>query len=429
VSTETKTGAAVYALVDGNSFYCSCERLFRPDLRNRPLVVLSNNDGCIVARSREARQLGIPMAAPYHQMIGLLRKHRVAVFSSNYALYGDISQRMMQVIGEFACEQEIYSIDECFLRLPASLDAREHGLAIRRAVYYRVGIPTAVGIAPSKTLAKLANHLAKQQRVWHGVFDWHQLDRESAGAILRQTGLNEIWGIGRRLSEQLMRHGINNAAQLRDADSRQLRRQFGVTVERVALELRGIPSLKLEQGNPAKQQILSSRSFARATSDYPSLCASVTHHVARAAEKLRAQHSVCAILGVSLRTNPNRFDLPQYHNYACLPLPQPCADTLELTRTALMILKQIYLPAYAYQKAGVTLMEISPESQVQYTLFAPAPDPRRARLMQVIDQLNQLHGQGTVRLAAEALTNDWQMRQEQRSPCYTTHWDQLPEIS
>jgi DNA polymerase V len=429
VNTETKADAPVYALVDGNSFYCSCERLFRPDLRNRPVVVLSNNDGCIVARSREAKQLGIPMAASYASLTGLLRHHGVAVFSSNYALYGDISQRMMQVIGEFASEQEVYSIDECFLRLPTCCDAREHGLAIRRAVYQRVGIPTAVGIAPSKTLAKLANHLAKQQPAWHGVFDWRLLDANSASATLKNTRTEAIWGIGLRLSEQLLRYGIGDAAQLRDADSLWLRRQFGIMVERVALELRGISSLKLEQANPAKQQILSSRSFARATSDYPALCASVAHHVARAAEKLRAQHCVSAMLGVSLRTNPHRFEQPQYHNYACLLLPQPCADTMTMTRTALQALEQIYLPAYAYQKAGVTLLEISPESQVQYSLFSPAPDPRRARLMQVVDQLNRQHGQGTIRLAAEAVSNDWHMRQEQRSPCYTTRWDQLLQIS
>lgn len=418
-----------YALVDGNSFYSSCERIFRPDLNGRPIVVLSNNDGCIVARSREAKALNIPMAAPYYSLRGLLRRHRVAVFSSNYALYGDISRRMMQVIGEFASEQEIYSIDECFLRLPGNDDSRSHGQAIRRAVYHRVGIPTAVGIGPSKTLAKLANHIAKQQRAFRGVFDWNTLDPASASAMLRQTELHAIWGIGNRLSEQLIRHGILHAAQLRDTDTARLRRHFGITVERVALELRGIPSLSLEQVTPDKQQIISSRSFAQATDDYHALSASVAYHSARAAEKLRAQNCVAAMIGVSLRTNPNRCDLPQYRNYHCQALPQPVADTLAFTRAGLAALEQIYLPGYAYQKAGVILLGISPDSRVQYDLFAPSPDPRRIQLMQTIDHLNRQHGQGTIRVGTEALSQDWQMRQEQRSPCYTTRWDQLLSVS
>jgi DNA polymerase V len=426
---HTLAAPSCYALVDGNSFYCSCERIFRPDLKDRPIVVLSNNDGCIVARSREARALNIPMAAPYYSLRGLLRRHRVAVFSSNYALYGDISRRMMQVIGEFATEQEIYSIDECFLRLPGNQDSQLHGQAIRRAVYRRVGIPTAVGIAPSKTLAKLANHIAKQQRDCRGVFDWNSMVPERASALLQQTQLHAIWGIGNRLSERLLRHGISNAAQLRDSDPNRLRSQFGVIVERVALELRGIPSLSLEQLAPAKQQIMSSRSFAQASDNPHALSASVAHHSARACEKLRAQHGVAAMISVSLRTNPNRCDLPQYRNYHCQGLAQPSADTLAITRAALAALDQIYLPGYAYQKVGVILLGIQPDTQVQHDLFSPPPDPRRVSLMQTIDRLNQQHGQGTIRVGAEALSDDWKMRQDQCSPGYTTRWDQLLSVS
>ena len=415
-----------FALVDGNSFYCNCERVFRPDLAGRPLVVLSNNDGCIVSRSREASALGLPMAAPYHQLRGLLRRHRVAVFSSNYALYGDMSRRMMQVIGEFAVEQEIYSIDECFLRLPDSIDRRAHGLDIRRSVWRRVGLPCAVGIAPSKTLAKLANRLAKQERAHRGVFDWSQLDAASAAQTLRRTAPGEIWGIGRGLSEQLQRHGIEHALALRDSDPTWLRRRFGVVTERIAHELAGTPSLDFEQIMPDKQQILSSRSFARLTDDRDTLCASIAHHATLAAEKLRAQHCVAAIVGVTLRTNPHRTDLPQYRNYGCTALPQPCDDTLALTGAALAALDSIYQPGYAYQKAGVLLLEIRPTHNTQYDLFAPTPDPRRAALMHTLDNINRRHGRGTLRVGAELLSDEWKMRQEHLSPCYTTRWDQLP---
>lgn len=416
-----------FALVDGNSFYCNCERVFRPDLAGRPVVVLSNNDGCIVSRSREASALGLPMAVPYHQVRALLRRHGVAIFSSNYALYGDMSRRMMRVIGEFALEQEIYSIDECFLRLPAGIDAREHGRQIRRAVWRRVGIPCAVGIAPSKTLAKLANRLAKQDRAHRGVFDWNLLDAAAAAQTLRQTALHEIWGIGRGLSEQLLRHGIGHALALRDAEPAWLRRRFGVIPERIALELSGAPGFPFEQNAPDKQQILSSRSFARLLDDRDALRASITHHASLAAEKLRAQRSVAALVGVTLRTNPHRVDLPQYRNYGCQALPQPGDDTLTITRAALAAFDSIHLPGYAYQKAGVLLMDIRPAAHAQYDLFAPTPDPRRGALMRTLDQINRRHGRGTLRLGAELLSDDWHMRQDMRSPCYTTRWDQLPQ--
>jgi DNA polymerase V len=415
-----------FALVDGNSFYCSCERVFRPDLVGRPLVVLSNNDGCIVSRSREAGALGLPMAAPYHALRAQLRRHGVAVFSSNYALYGDMSRRMMQVIGEFAAEQEIYSIDECFLRLPEGIDRRAHGLAIRRAVWRRVGIPCAVGIAPSKTLAKLANRLAKRDRVHRGVFDWRMLDEPSAAQTLRRTALSEVWGIGRGLSEQLMRHGIAHAQALRECDPAWLRRRLGVIPERIGRELAGVEGFSFDQIAPDKQQILSSRSFARLTDDRDTLRASVAHHAALAAEKLRAQQCVAAIVGVTLRTNPHRTDLPQYRNYGCQALPQPGDDTLALTRAALAALDAIYLPGYAYQKAGVMLMEIRPAALTQYDLFAPAPDPRRSALMSTLDSVNRRHGRGTIRVGAELLSDEWRMRQDHCSPCYTTRWDQLP---
>ena len=420
------TPPARYALIDGNSFFCNCERLFRPDLIGRPIVVLSNNDGCIVARSREAKELDLPMGAPFHPLRAALRRLGVAVFSSNYALYGDISRRMMQVIGEFSPEQEIYSIDECFLRLTGEFDSQTQGRAIRRAVWQRVGIPCAVGIAPTKTLAKFANHLAKQERGYRGVFDWHWLDEHGAARQLERAALTEIWGIGRPLAEQLLRHGITHPRALAEREPAWLRRRFGVVVERIAQELNGLPSLPLEDFAQGKQSILSSRSFSRLTGDIDALRASVAYHAARAAEKLRAQRGVAHLVGVSLRTNPHRQDLPQYRNYCCLALPQPSDDTLAIADTAARALAAIYREGYAYQKAGVMLLEIRPAHRLQYDLFAPLPDGKRQRLMQTIDSINRRHGHGTLRLAAEGLSQDWRMRRAFLSPCYTTSWTQLP---
>ncbi|TDR79764.1 Y-family DNA polymerase [Paludibacterium purpuratum] len=417
---------ARYALIDGNSFFCSCERIFRPDLVGRPIVVLSNNDGCVVARSREAVALNLPMGMPFHAQRGWLRRLGVTAFSANYALYGDISRRMMQVVGEFGAEQEIYSIDECFLHLTGQFDSQAQGQAIRHAVWRRVGIPSAVGIAPSKTLAKLANHLAKQERSYHGVFDWDWLGTSGADRQLERIALTDIWGIGRQLAEQLTRNGIATPRALRECDPAWLRRRFGVVIERIAQELAGRPALPQEHLETAKQSILSSRSFSRLTSDPDALRASVAYHVTRAAEKLRAQHSVAALVGVSLRTNPHRQDLPQYRNYCCLPLPQPSDDTLQMTQVAMQALTAIYQEGYAYQKAGVILLEIRPADRVQYDLFAPAPNVKRQQLMQTIDSINRRHGHGTLRLAAEDLSPDWRMRRAFLSPCYTTNWLQLP---
>ncbi|MCG9106302.1 Y-family DNA polymerase [Laribacter hongkongensis] len=415
-----------FALVDGNSFYASCERVFRPDLAGRPIVVLSNNDGCVVARSAEAKALGIAGCVPYFQIAGLCRRHGVAVFSSNYALYGDMSRRMMTVLAGHAPAQEIYSIDECFLDLTGVRERSTVARQMREAVLRRVGIPTCVGIGSSKTLAKLANHVAKSRPERGGVFDWEAVSDRQQAQLLGEIEVSEVWGIGRRLTEQLKRMHILTALDLRQADPGRIRRHFSVVVERTVAELNGIACLSLEDMAPARQQIISSRSFGELVEDFTTLHASVAHHVARAAEKLRQQHSVAEAIGVTIRTNPHREQDGQYHGWQVVPLVYPGSDTLTLTAAAMQALRQIWRDGYRYQKAGVMLIGIRPAGMEQQDLLAPPPDPRRERLMSTLDAINRQFGRGKVRLAAERMTEGWHMRQENRSPRYTTNMQEIP---
>ncbi len=418
-----------FALIDGNSFYASCERVFRPDLRDRPIIVLSNNDGCVVARSAEAKALGIKGFLPYFQIEGLCRHHGVAVFSSNYALYGDMSRRMMTMLARWGFDQEVYSIDECFLSLDGITDLRGHAQAMRRAVESGIGIATGVGIGPTKTLAKLANHIAKTRHEWDGVFAWEWLDDGAREQLLGEIPVTEVWGVGRRLSVQLQALNIHTARDLQRADPRRIRRQFSVVAERTVAELNGLSCLTLDEVQPDKQQIIASRSFEQQVTDLDTLKAAVSHHVCRAAEKLRGQHSVARLVAVSVQTNRFHEGEPQYHGWHVVPLVQPSADTLLIGAAAMTALHEVFRPGLSYKKAGVALMEISRSGRMQQAdLFAVAPDPRRDKLMETLDQINRQFGRGTLRLAAENLSQGWAMRQKLRSPRYTTRWDELPQV-
>lgn len=415
-----------FALIDGNSFYTSCERVFRPDLAGRPIIVLSNNDGCVVARSAEARALGIEGFRPYFQIEAQCRRLGVAVFSSNYALYGDMSRRMMAVLGERVPRQEVYSIDECFLDVGGLPAVHELAHTLRADVLRRVGIPTCVGLGPSKTLAKLANHVAKRDARQQGVFDWNTLAPDAADALLATLDVGRVWGVGRRLAEQLTALGIPDALALKRADPTRIRRQFSVVLERTVAELNGISCLALEDVAPARRQILSSRSFAHRTGELATLRAAVTHHAARAAEKLRAQGAHSGLVGVCLGTQPGPGGGARH--WDCRPLAAASADTLTLTRAALATLDTLYQPGCRYHKAGVVLLDIEPAGQRQPDLFLAPPDPRRVHLMQTMDALNRRHGQGTIRLATEALNTDWHMRQQRRSPQYSTRLADIPVV-
>ena len=428
--------AEIFALVDGNNFYVSCERVFNPRLEGRPVVVLSNNDGVVVARSNEARALGIGMGIPVFKVRDTLRKHGVVVLSSNYTLYGDMSQRMMAVIGQFSPRQEIYSIDESFIDLAGfgQRDLRAYGQEMRRRVRAWTGIPTCVGIAPTKTLAKLANRCAKKHPEYDGVCDWSRLHPAQLEHLLATFPAGDVWGIGSRWGTRLLAVGIRSARDLAYADVAMLRDRFGVVMERTARELRGISCLAMEEVGADRKQIVSSRSFGRVTGSFGDLQEAVTQYTCRAAEKLRRQSGVCSCLQVFLQTNAYNTGEPQYHPLATVKLTTPTADSLRLTHAALSGLRRIYRPGFRYVKAGVMFTEIQPGAVQQLQLFADDDAGRvtssgadsRARLMAAMDRVNRREGRRTLHLASAGIRNAWAMKREQMTPAYTTRWDELP---
>lgn len=419
------------ALVDCNNFYASCERVFDPSLATRPVVILSNNDGCIIARSNESKALGIPMGAPFHQFRDVLERHQVAVLSSNYALYGDMSRRVMQVLSEWSPRQEIYSIDESFLDLSGFDNPTSWGIKVRADVLRRTGIPVGVGIASTKTLAKLANHCAKKRAPWKasGVCDLNELSQVELTSTLADIEVGDVWGIGRRLSENLMSQGIRTAEALKNADRRRLRDQHNVVMEKLIRELNGEACLDLEEVAAPKKQIVASRSFGHAVADYDELHSAVASHMGRASAKLRAQGSVAGAIVVFIRTNPFRERDPQLSRSIVVPLVMATDDLLKLQTAVAVGLKTIYLPGFKYQKAGVMLEQIQPKTIQQSDLFAEQQSPQKAALLKTMDQINSRFGRGIVHSAAELFgRGQWLMRRGLKSPSYTTDWGQLPEV-
>lgn len=419
------------ALIDGNNFYVSCERVFDPKLEGRAMVVLSNNDGCVVARSPEVKALGVKMGVPWHSLRELCKQHPIIAYSSNYALYGDMSRRMMTVIGQFAPDQEIYSIDESFLDLTGfqHLDLVAYGQTIRQRVRQWVGTPVCVGIGPTKTLAKLANHIAKKRPEYQGVCDISRLPPETVSALFAQLDVREVWGVGPRLTTRLAAQGIVTVADLRAADPARIHQGYSVVLARTVRELRGEACIAMEDFAPNKQQIICSRSFGQLVGSLHDLSEAVSTYVARAAEKLRRQGSLAGSVYVFIRTNPFRERDPQYSRGVTVPLPESSDDTLMLTAAALAGLKLIYRTGFAYQKAGVMLADLSPWASRQPSLFDdPAALARRRKLMATMDRINAEFGRGVIRLASAGTRPAWVMRQDQRSPRYTTRWDELPVV-
>lgn len=419
----------MFALVDVNNFYVSCQRVFEPSLEGRPVVVLSNNDGCVVARSAEVKALGVKMGAPWHQLHELVRQHGIIAFSSNYALYADMSNRVMCVLSRFAPRQEIYSIDECFLDLQGMPENFTRlGQEIRQTVRRWVGLPVCVGIAPTKTLAKLCNHLAKTRPEFTGVAEWGQLTPEQRQQFMRAEPAGEVWGIGRQLSKRLAQEGIHTILDVKTTDSERIRQAYGVVLQRTVLELNGISCIELDEQAPDKQQILCSRSFGQAITNEQHLGEAISTYVARAAEKLRQQGSVAGAISVFIRTNPFRERDPQYSQHLLMPLTQASDDTLLLTKAALWILKRIYRPGYSYAKAGVMLTELQPRSGIQGDLFLQGADPlKRATLNETMDQINRQWGRGTLRVASAGFDQGWKMRQNHVSRHWTTRWAEIPQ--
>lgn len=416
----------VYALVDCNNFYVSCERIFRPDLRGLPVVVLSNNDGCIVARSNEAKALGIGMGEPYFKIRDLIEAHGIVVFSSNYALYANISARVTSVLRGMAPRMEVYSIDESFLDLTGfHRPLAAYGRHIKAEVVRLTGMPVGVGISTTKTLTKLANWAAKK-RSRSGVVVATRPEQQEA--LLKDAPVGEVWGVGRQMQKHLTALNIITAWDLAQQDAKSMRKLFSVVLEKTIRELRGEACYGLDDGPEPKQMIACSRSFSERVTELAPLREAVATYASRAAEKLRGQGDLCQLLQVYIRTgvfNPNERS---YARTANVPLTTPSNDTRDLVQAALAGLEAIYLPGHRYQKAGVVLMNLASPKHIQPDLFAPAPRPSGAALMATMDQINASMGRGTVRLARVPASAGWAMKQQLRSPGYTCRWAELPRV-
>lgn len=421
----------MYALCDVNSFYASCETVFRPDLKGRPVVVLSNNDGCVIARSTEAKKLGIKMGEPYFRQKDFFRRHGVVCFSSNYELYADMSNRVMTTLEEMSPRCEIYSIDEAFCDLTGVRNCRDltdFGREIRATVLQRTHLTVGVGIAQTKTLAKLANHAAKQwQRQTGGVVDLSSVDRQRK--LMAALPVDEVWGIGRRISKKLEAMGIKTVLQLADTDIRFIRKHFNVVLERTVRELRGEPCLALEEFAPVKQEIICSRSFSSRITEYEEMRQAICSYASRAAEKLRGEHQYCRFISAFVKTSPFALNEPYYGNNASVKLLTPTQDSRDIISAAIRCLDAIWQDGYRYQKAGVMLGDFFSQGVAQLNLFDDnAPRPGSEKLMEVLDHLNAKGGRGTLYFAGQGIQQQWQMKREILSPRYTTRFSDLPVV-
>jgi DNA polymerase V len=419
------------ALVDCNNFYVSCERVFRPDLIGRPVAVLSNNDGCIVARSKEVKDLGIKMGVPVFQVQQLINQHQIQLFSSNYTLYADMSSRVMSTLEAFAPSMEVYSIDEAFLDLTGVChrNPTAYGHRISKAVIKATGIPVCVGMAPTKTLAKLANFAAKKWKHTEGVLDLSDPARREK--LMKLVLVGEIWGIGSKTSAKLNKMGIMTVWDLACQSSQRIHKQFNVTVARTVIELNGMACMELEDITPNKQQIVCSRSFSRRLTTYSELSQALSEFCSRAAEKLRHQHSVTGCISIFIRTSPFNPQEPHYERSATLKLTSSTQDTRTLITAANRLLAEIFRKGYDYQKCGVQLSHIRPAITLGQTeLFDFADDslPTENRaLMATIDQINRRFPK-KLSIAATGTDKSWQPKTECVSQRYTTDWKELVNV-
>jgi DNA polymerase V len=419
------------ALIDVNNFYVSCERVFNPKLNGKPVVVLSNNDGCAVARSNEVKALGVSMGAPWFKMKDLARQHGIIALSSNYALYADMSNRVMSILRQFSPDQEVYSIDESFLDLSEfkTRDLIKYGHEMRKRVLEWTGLPVCVGIGATKTLAKLANHCAKKRPMFNGVCNLNAMLPDELDCLLSEIAVGEIWGVGGKLAPKLEALGFKSVLDLKQASPEVLRRQFSVVMEKTIRELNGTVCIELEDVPPAKKQILNSRSFGQPVRDYNSLAESITLYICKAAEKLRRQQSLAGSVYVYIRTSPFKPDDPFYSNGMAVPLPSPIDDSRKLGNIALWALKQLYRPHYNYAKAGVMLSELVPISGAQIDMFTKTETSLKSdALMKAMDSINRKMGKESIKLASEGFKRPWKMRQENKSPSYTTDWEQVVSV-
>ncbi|MEL4013927.1 Y-family DNA polymerase [Dryocola clanedunensis] len=416
----------MFALADVNSFYASCETVFRPDLKGRPVVVLSNNDGCVIARNAEAKSLGVPMGTPWFKMRSEFERHKIVTFSSNYALYADMSARVMTILEEMSPCVEIYSIDEAFIDLHGVSHCQNletFGQEVRAKVLQWTGLTVGVGIGPTKTLAKLANHAAKKWPQTGGVVDLSIMARQRK--LMNLVDVGDVWGIGRRISKKLNDMGIKTALQLADASAPFIRKHFSVVLERTVRELRGESCLALEEFVPTKQQIICSRSFGDRVSDYEQMREAICSHAARAAEKLRGEHQYCRHISAFVKTSPFAVNEAYYGNTAGTKLQTPTQDSRDIVAAATKCLDTIWREGHRFQKCGVMLGDFYSQGVAQLGLFDEyQPRSNSEQLMAVLDGINH-SGKGRIWFAGQGIQKSWEMKRQMLSPAYTTRFSDL----
>lgn len=419
----------MFALADVNSFYASCETVFRPDLKGRPVVVLSNNDGCVIARNREAKKAGIVMGAPFFKMRDLFERHNIVTFSSNYALYADMSSRVMTVLEEMSPAVEVYSIDEAFMNLQGVSNCQnleDFGREVRAKVLLWTGLTVGVGIGPTKTLAKLANHAAKTWTKTGGVVDLSPLIRQRK--LMALVDVSEVWGVGRRIAKKLNAMGINTALQLADAPTPLIRKHFSIVLERTVRELRGEPCFELEEFAPTKQQIVCSRSFGDRVTEYDLMREAICSHAMRAAEKLRGERQFCRHISAFIKTSPFAVNEVYYGKTAGTKIQIPTQDSRDIVAAATKCLDAIWQEGHRFQKCGVMLGDFYSQGVAQLGLFDEyKPRSNSEQLMAVLDGINH-SGKGRVGFAGQGIQKSWEMKRQMLSPAYTTRFSDLMRV-
>ncbi|NOS85585.1 MAG: Y-family DNA polymerase [Ignavibacteria bacterium] len=420
----------IFALVDCNNFYVSCERVFNPKLNNMPVVILSNNDGCVVSRSQEAKALGITMGIPYFKVKNIIEKNDIKVFSSNYVLYGDMSERVMNLLAKFTPNIEFYSIDEAFLDLKdiSVKDFTAYGKEIRKTIFKNTGIPVSVGIARTKTLSKIANEFVKHNSKLNGVFnivDFHRMDK-----LLGQVPVHEVWGIGGAFGRMLMSKSILSAKDFRDASEFFIKDKMGIIGLRTKYELQGTSAVDLDEVLEPKKAIMSSRSFGKYVNNVNELEEAISQYTIRATEKLRLQKSNCNSINVFLMTNHYKLTDKQHTESKTITLPEPTSYTPDIIKYATFVLRKLYRKGYNYIKAGVLLSNIVPESPIQLNVFLQNRDhAKRDRVMKTLDNINVRFGRDTLKIASSGLSQNWAMKRQHISQRYTTNWNELLTIN
>ena len=413
------------ALIDCNSFYVSCERLFNPKIQKVPVVVLSNNDGCVISRSTEAKRIGIKMGEPYFKVKELVKRNNVQIFSSNYALYGDLSRRVMRVLKGFSDKIEIYSIDEAFIDLTHVKNelAEEYGKKIRERVLKWTGIPTSVGISNTKTLSKVANHVAKKNKA--GVV----FLKDDVNEVLKNFDISDVWGVGKQLSKLYLKNGIDNALKLKNISNSWVKKSTNVLGAKTVMELRGISCIKLDTEEAKRKSCCVSRSFGKKVESLEKLKESITTHCLNAAEKIRNDKQKTRSITVFIRTSPFNKNRKYYSNSLTIDLPIATNNSLELVKTAIEALKRIYKYGYFYQKAGIILSKLNESGEKELNLLTPILENKSQKLMQAMDKTNSKYGRNVISVAQAGINNSWKMRREHSSRIDTASFDSLPKVS